>query len=175
MDGPRHTSTAARNDPTKHTTLGYAKASDLGITTDHGGQLYPQSDRHNRRAARQVHLQRRRRPGRRRRRRGHRHLGDELHRRAERRPGHDAVWTQGDWDYDGDVDGVDAGLWATAFTGELSGGGLGDVVVDYNQPAGRADPPGLGITVVPEPATVGLLGLCLAGGLARRARRDHAS
>jgi hypothetical protein len=34
------------------------------------------------------------------------------------------TWGQGDWDYDGDVDGVDAGLWATAFTGELGGAGL---------------------------------------------------
>ena len=41
----------------------------------------------------------------------------------------DDVWSQGDWDYDGDVDGVDAGLWAIAFTGELSGGGLGAIVV----------------------------------------------
>jgi hypothetical protein len=34
------------------------------------------------------------------------------------------LWNEGDWDYDGDVDGVDAGLWAPNFTGELGGGGL---------------------------------------------------
>jgi hypothetical protein len=84
------------------------------------------------------------------------------------------IWAQGDWDYDGDVDGVDAGLWATAFTGELGGNGLGSVVV--NDPSlsreAAAILQGLGVTVVPEPAAVGLLGLCVAGGLARRSRRQ---
>jgi hypothetical protein len=69
-----------------------------------------------------------------------------------------SVWTQGDWDYDGDVDGVDAGLWATAFTGELGGGGLGTLVIDEPiAPGAAAILQGMGITVVPEPGTAGLL------------------
>jgi hypothetical protein len=27
------------------------------------------------------------------------------------------TWTEGDWDYDGDVDGNDVGRWAVNFTG----------------------------------------------------------
>jgi autotransporter-associated beta strand protein len=69
-----------------------------------------------------------------------------------------SVWSQGDWDYDGDVDGVDAGLWATAFTGELGGGGLGTLVLDEPiAPGAAAILQSMGITVVPEPTTVGLV------------------
>jgi hypothetical protein len=67
-------------------------------------------------------------------------------------------WIQGDWDYDGDVDGVDAGLWAQAFTGELGGSGLGSLVVNDPAiaPGAAAILRGMGITVVPEPVN-GLL------------------
>ncbi|HEY7091248.1 MAG TPA: PEP-CTERM sorting domain-containing protein [Tepidisphaeraceae bacterium] len=86
-----------------------------------------------------------------------------------------AVWTQGDWDYDGDVDGVDAGLWAQAFTGELGGAGLGSLVVDDPNiaPGAAAILRGMGITVVPEPATItGLLaGIGAAAMTGRRDRR----
>jgi hypothetical protein len=34
------------------------------------------------------------------------------------------VWTQGDWDYDGDVDLDDVGRWSVNFTGELGGDGF---------------------------------------------------
>jgi hypothetical protein len=75
------------------------------------------------------------------------------------------VWTQGDWDYDGDADGVDAGIWAQNFTGELGGGGLGSLVIDEPNinPAAAAILRGMGITVVPEPVSIGVLGL---GGFA---------
>jgi autotransporter-associated beta strand protein len=84
------------------------------------------------------------------------------------------VWTQGDWDYDGDVDGVDAGLWAQAFTGELGGGGLGSVIVnDPNiAPGAAAILEGMGITVVPEPATLALI--IAAGAVALPSRRRRA-
>ncbi|HEY7088522.1 MAG TPA: PEP-CTERM sorting domain-containing protein [Tepidisphaeraceae bacterium] len=83
------------------------------------------------------------------------------------------VWTQGDWDYDGDVDGVDAGLWAQAFTGELGGQGLGEIVVDDPNiaPGAAAILEGMGITVVPEPASLGLLALGSTMLAARRRRR----
>jgi autotransporter-associated beta strand protein len=89
----------------------------------------------------------------------------------------DRVWTQGDWDYDGDVDGVDAGLWAQAFTGELGGNGLGDVVIDDPNiaPGAAAILNGMGITVVPEPAAVGLLaGIGALAMSHRRCRRRKA-
>jgi hypothetical protein len=80
------------------------------------------------------------------------------------------VWTQGDWDYDGDVDGVDAGLWAQAFTGELGGAGLGSLVVDDPNiaPAAATVLRSMGITVVPEPAITGVMGLLLGSILRRR-------
>jgi hypothetical protein len=83
------------------------------------------------------------------------------------------VWAQGDWDYDGDVDGVDAGLWAQAFTGELGGGGLGGVVVDDPNiaPGAAAILRGMGVTVVPEPAALGLIATAAALCFGRRARR----
>jgi hypothetical protein len=83
------------------------------------------------------------------------------------------VWTQGDWDYDGDVDGVDAGLWAQAFTGELGGGGLGSLVIDDPNmaPGAAAILRGMGITVVPEPASLGLAALGATMLLRRRRSR----
>jgi hypothetical protein len=68
---------------------------------------------------------------------------------------------------------VDAGLWAQAFTGELGGNGLGSVVVDDPNiaPGAAAILRGMGITVVPEPASVGLLALGSTMLLGRRRRR----
>ncbi|HEY7087553.1 MAG TPA: hypothetical protein VH518_05645, partial [Tepidisphaeraceae bacterium] len=84
------------------------------------------------------------------------------------------IWTQGDWDYDGDADGVDAGLWAQAFTGELGGNGLGSVVVNDPSisPGAAAILRGLGVTVVPEPGTIGfILGIAVTGLCRARRRR----
>jgi hypothetical protein len=65
-----------------------------------------------------------------------------------------AVWTQGDFNYDGTVDTVDFNLLASNFSQTLPA------------PAGGA---GVG-TLVPEPASLALLGIAVAG-MARRRRR----
>jgi MYXO-CTERM domain-containing protein len=63
------------------------------------------------------------------------------------------LWTEGDWDYDGDVDPVDVGLWSGNFTG--SGGGV-------------LGPTFGGVSAVPEPASLTILGLAAAPLLRRR-------
>jgi hypothetical protein len=71
---------------------------------------------------------------------------------------------EGDWDYDGDVDGNDVGRWAVNFTG--SGGGT--LNIPSAQPEAVAMLEAMGFTVVPEPTGLALLGLAGAGLLARR-------
>lgn len=84
------------------------------------------------------------------------------------------TWTTGDWDYDGDVDGVDVGKWALHFTGSLAiGSGLSVDVPSPINPAAAEILSGMGITVnvVPEPATVSIIGLGALALLGRRARK----
>ena len=70
------------------------------------------------------------------------------------------MWTQGDWDYDGDTDLVDLSLWSANFTGNLNGGGLS--VYAPNASAGAISAlAGMGINVVPEPGAI----LMLAAGV----------
>jgi hypothetical protein len=80
------------------------------------------------------------------------------------------LWTQGDWDYDGDTDLVDLSLWSANFTGNLNGGGLS--VYAPNASAGAISAlAGMGITVVPEPGSVLLLGMGITGIAMFRRRR----
>ena len=80
------------------------------------------------------------------------------------------LWTQGDWDYDGDTDLVDLSLWSANFTGNLNGGGLS--VYAPNASAGAISAlAGVGINVVPEPGSLGLLGFGVAGIGLRLLRR----
>jgi fibronectin-binding autotransporter adhesin len=77
-----------------------------------------------------------------------------------------APWTGGDFNYDGFVDVSDLGILAT------------DWQLGVGSPLGRGSleaalaSVGLGGTSVPEPATLGLVGLGLASLVARRRRRD---
>ena len=77
------------------------------------------------------------------------------------------LWTDGDWDYDGDVDLDDVNKWLANFTGQL-GGGLW-VDVPGASPEAIEAARSIGITVVPEPGAISMLGLA-AGLLARRRR-----
>lgn len=161
------TSTAAKLDPTQHTALGYAKASEVltpsgGIYTFHNLTLTA-----NETIVKYTYY-------------GDSDLdgdadGVDIGRWATNFTGDlggagSSVWTQGDWDYDGDVDGVDAGLWATSFTGELGGGGLGTLFIDQPiAPGAAAILQSMGINVVPEPLGIALLaGVTGALGLRRR-------
>ncbi len=75
-----------------------------------------------------------------------------------------APWTGGDFDYSGFVDISDLGILATNWQLGV-GAPLGP---SFDQALASV---GLGSVTVPEPATIGLLGLCLAGVSARRNRR----
>jgi hypothetical protein len=75
------------------------------------------------------------------------------------------VWSAGDFNYDGFVDVTDLGALATNWQQGV-GNPLGPGSLESAMAA-----VGLGSAAVPEPASIGLMGLCVAGVLARRSRR----
>jgi hypothetical protein len=90
------------------------------------------------------------------------------------------LWVQGDWDYDGDADLDDVGKWSTNFTGELGGTGLGSPAgttlylgdaISSLHPTAAAALEAMGITVVPEPGSLGLLAIGVATMACRRFRQ----
>jgi autotransporter-associated beta strand protein len=80
------------------------------------------------------------------------------------------LWTQGDWDYDGDTDLDDLGFWSSTFTGDLGGGGLSVYAPNASEGA-IAALAGMGITAVPEPGSIILVGTALIGLPIFRRRR----
>ncbi len=77
-------------------------------------------------------------------------------------------WTNGDFDYSGAVDASDYFLIGKAFGDTVDGGG----VLTPLSPAYLADGGGKSGSLVPEPTTVGLLGLGALGLLNRRRRSN---
>ncbi len=79
-----------------------------------------------------------------------------------------SLWTGGDFDYSGFVDISDLGILATNWqlgVGSPLGPSFDEALVSV----------GLAGVSVPEPAMIGVLGLCLAGVFTRRARRKTAA
>jgi len=77
-----------------------------------------------------------------------------------------SVWQKGDFNYDGWVDLADLSVLATnwqAGVGNPLGSGLGQILTSLGLP---------NVVAVPEPATIGLMGLGLTGLMARRRRRN---
>ena len=74
-------------------------------------------------------------------------------------------WVGGDFNYDGFVDVTDLGIlatnWQAGVGNPLGAGSFQDALASV----------GLGGVTVPEPATIGVLGLCLTVASARRRRR----
>jgi hypothetical protein len=80
-------------------------------------------------------------------------------------------WDQGDFNYDGVVNGIDFGELAANFNKGASGADVG--LPAYDDPAILAFAQANGLLAeVPEPATLGLIGIAAPGLLARRRKRN---
>jgi PEP-CTERM motif len=78
-----------------------------------------------------------------------------------------ALWSQGDFNYDGKVDGSDYSLIDNTFNMQSSAGYAAQIATSTSEIAASTS---VG-TAVPEPTTVGLLGIAAIGLLSRRRHR----
>jgi hypothetical protein len=150
-------STAAASDASKRTALGFATAGDVGLTTLDGQPLDANSVVVKYTYYGDASLD------------GKVDLGNDFVLFLEGYLGHKNGWYFGDFNYDGQVNNTDFGIFVDGF--KTQGGSLGDLdnVIESSPLLSISQKASL-LSAVPEPATAGVLGLAMSMIFARRRR-----